>query len=147
MAGEQSETEQRREETQAGSVALAGAVAPGTGVMIGAGTFGLAGQIAEPAGPPFPLPFILAAVATAVAACSHVKWSSSASCSSDRPCSLAMFLALVLIYLRLARREERGTQKTIPAAFEEDARRVPAFFPRLGSGSGEPQRPQRGGRI
>lgn len=147
MAGEQSETEQRREETQAGSVALAGAVAPGTGVMIGAGVFALAGPMSGPAGPPYSSPFILAAFVTAIAAYGHAEGTFSASCSGGRPRSLAMFPILVWIYARLARREERRTQATIPAAFEEYARRVPAFFPRLGSGSGEPQRPQRGGCI
>ena len=40
-----------------GSITLLGGVAMGTGVMIGAGIFALTGQIAELAGPLFPLSF------------------------------------------------------------------------------------------
>jgi amino acid transporter len=42
-------------EYRAGSLNLAGTVAMGTGVMIGAGIFALTGQIAELAGPLFPV--------------------------------------------------------------------------------------------
>ena len=45
-------------EEEAGSIGLWGGVAMGTGVMIGAGIFALTGQIAELAGPLFPLSFI-----------------------------------------------------------------------------------------
>ena len=38
-----------------GSISLSGGVAMGTGVMIGAGIFALTGQIAQLAGPLFPL--------------------------------------------------------------------------------------------
>ena len=46
---------------KAGSISLGGAVAMGTGVMIGAGIFALTGQIAQLAGPLFPLAFIVGA--------------------------------------------------------------------------------------
>ncbi len=58
-----------------GSIKLSGAVAMGTGVMIGAGIFALTGQIAEMAGPLFPLSFVLGAVVTAFAAYSYIKMS------------------------------------------------------------------------
>ena len=48
----------------AGSITLLGGVAMGTGVMIGAGIFALTGQIAELAGPLFPLSFIVGALVT-----------------------------------------------------------------------------------
>nr|WP_290899547.1 hypothetical protein [Hoeflea sp.] len=41
------------------SITLQGAVAMDTGVMIGAGIFALIGQIAELAGPLFPLSFVV----------------------------------------------------------------------------------------
>jgi amino acid transporter len=63
------------------SISLIGAVAMGTGVMIGAGIFALTGQIAELAGPLFPLAFIAGAVATGFSAYSYIrmsnKWPSS----------------------------------------------------------------------
>jgi amino acid transporter len=49
----------------------------GTGVMIGAGIFALTGQIAELAGPLFPLSFIAGALVTALAAYSYIKMSSA----------------------------------------------------------------------
>lgn len=60
-----------------GSITLGGAVAMGTGVMIGAGIFALTGQIAELAGPLFPLSFIAGAIVTALAAYSYVKMSNA----------------------------------------------------------------------
>ena len=56
-----------------GSLSLTGAVALGTGVMIGAGILALTGQIAELAGALFPLVFLAAAVVTAFSAYSYVK--------------------------------------------------------------------------
>ncbi|MBA5775530.1 APC family permease [Stappia sp. F7233] len=47
----------------------------GTGVMIGAGIFALTGQIAELAGPFFPLAFIIGAIITGFSAYSYVKMS------------------------------------------------------------------------
>jgi len=57
------------------SLTLPGAVAMGTGVMIGAGIFALTGQVAELAGELFPLAFLLAAVVSAFSAYSYVKMS------------------------------------------------------------------------
>ncbi|MEC9367148.1 MAG: APC family permease, partial [Pseudomonadota bacterium] len=57
----------------AGSLSLTGAVAMGTGVMIGAGIFALTGQVAELAGDWFPAAFLAAAVVTAFSAYSYVK--------------------------------------------------------------------------
>jgi len=59
------------------SITLVGAISMGTGVMIGAGIFALTGQIAELAGPLFPLSFIAGAVVTAFSAYSYVKMSNA----------------------------------------------------------------------
>ena len=53
--------------------------------------------------------------------------------------TLAMFPVLVWMYIRLARIEERETREAFPEAFDEYARRVPAFFPRLRAPSGKPR--------
>jgi len=58
-----------------GSISLWGGIAMGTGVMIGAGIFALTGQIAELAGPLFPLSFVAGALVTALAAYSYIKMS------------------------------------------------------------------------
>ncbi len=58
-----------------GSLTLTGAVAMGTGVMIGAGIFALTGQVAELAGEWFPLAFLVAALISAFSAYSYVKMS------------------------------------------------------------------------
>ena len=55
------------------SLTLAGAVAMGTGVMIGAGIFALTGQVAELSGPLFPLAFLLAAVISGFSAYTYIK--------------------------------------------------------------------------
>ena len=55
------------------SLSLTGAVAMGTGVMIGAGIFALTGQVAEQAGPLFPVAFITAAIVSAFSAYTYVK--------------------------------------------------------------------------
>ncbi|MGV8856817.1 MAG: APC family permease [Devosia sp.] len=60
-----------------GSITLGGAIAMGTGVMIGAGIFALTGQIAELAGPLFPLAFIAGAIVTIFSAYSYVKMSNA----------------------------------------------------------------------
>lgn len=59
------------------SITLPGAIAMGTGVMIGAGIFALTGQIAELAGPLFPLSFIVGAVVTAFSAYTYIKMSNA----------------------------------------------------------------------
>ena len=55
-----------------GSISLTGAVAMGTGVMIGAGIFALTGQIAGLAGPWFPLSFVAGAIVTAFSAYTYI---------------------------------------------------------------------------
>lgn len=64
-------------EYREGSITLGGAVAMGTGVMIGAGIFALTGQIAQLAGPLFPLAFIAGAVVTSFSAYSYIKMSNT----------------------------------------------------------------------
>ncbi len=59
------------------SLSLIGAVAMGTGVMIGAGIFALTGQIAEQAGGLFPYAFLAAAVVTAFSAYTYIKMSNA----------------------------------------------------------------------
>lgn len=58
-----------------GSLSLAGTVAMGTGVMIGAGIFALTGQVAQFAGPAFPLAFLLAAMISGFSAYTYIKMS------------------------------------------------------------------------
>ncbi|WP_200807361.1 APC family permease [Demequina sp. NBRC 110053] len=60
-------------EYREGSLSLKGAVAMGTGVMVGAGMFALTGQVAGLAGPMFPLAFLAAAGVAALGAYSYVK--------------------------------------------------------------------------
>ena len=59
------------------SLSLLDAVAMGTGVMIGAGILALTGQIAELAGPWFPLAFVAGAVVTAFSAYTYIKMSNA----------------------------------------------------------------------
>lgn len=59
------------------SLSLAGAVAMGTGVMIGAGIFAITGQVAEQAGRWFPLAFLAAAVISSFSAYTYVKMSNA----------------------------------------------------------------------
>ena len=56
-----------------GSLTLPGAVAMGTGVMIGAGIFALTGQVSELAGGWMPVAFLVAAVVSGFSAYSHIK--------------------------------------------------------------------------
>jgi len=58
---------------RANSISLTGAVAMGTGVMIGAGILALTGQMAELAGPLYPLAFVVAAVVASFSAYSYVR--------------------------------------------------------------------------
>lgn len=69
--------EKREASYQADSLSLGGAVAMGTGVMIGAGIFALTGQIAELAGPLFPLAFIVGAIITGFSAYSYISMSNA----------------------------------------------------------------------
>ncbi|MFH1346343.1 MAG: APC family permease [Pseudomonadota bacterium] len=70
-------TPDRTSKYQADSLSLIGAVAMGTGVMIGAGIFALTGQIAELAGPLFPFAFVAGAVITGFSAYSYVRMSNT----------------------------------------------------------------------
>ena len=70
------------------SLTLTGAVALGTGVMIGAGIFALTGQGAQLAGELFPLAFVAAAVVVAFSAYSYVKLSNAYPSAGG----IAMFL-------------------------------------------------------
>ena len=56
-----------------GSLTLPGAVAMGTGVMIGAGIFALTGQVSELAGGWMPVAFLVAAVVSGFSAYSYIK--------------------------------------------------------------------------
>ena len=73
---------------EANSLSLTGAVAMGTGVMIGAGIFALTGQVAELAGQWFPLAFLVAAVVAGFSAYSYVKLSNAYPSAGG----IAMFL-------------------------------------------------------
>lgn len=66
-----------KSEYQENSISLIGGISMGTGVMIGAGIFALTGQIAELAGPWFPLSFIAGAIVTAFSAYTYVKMSNA----------------------------------------------------------------------
>ena len=70
MQHEESSTGSQYEEN---SLSLAGSVAMGTGVMIGAGIFALTGQVAEQAGGLFPVAFLAAAIVAGFSAYSYVK--------------------------------------------------------------------------
>ena len=59
------------------SISLLGGISMGTGVMIGAGIFALTGQIAELAGPWFPLSFIAGGIITGFSAYTYVKMSNA----------------------------------------------------------------------
>jgi len=59
------------------SLSLIGAIALGTGVMIGAGIFALTGQMAEMTGEFFPLAFLSAALIVSFSAYSYVKMSNA----------------------------------------------------------------------
>jgi len=67
----------RKPHYEKGSLSLAGTVAMGTGVMIGAGIFALTGQVAELAGGLFPIAFIVAAIISAFSAYSYIKVSNA----------------------------------------------------------------------
>ncbi len=82
------------------SLTLAGAVALGTGVMIGAGIFALTGQMAEMAGALFPFAFLSAAVVVSFSAYSYVKLSNAYPSAGG----IAMYL-------------NKAYGKTLPTAF------------------------------
>ncbi|MEQ9261884.1 MAG: APC family permease [Owenweeksia sp.] len=59
------------------SLSLSGAIALGTGVMIGAGIFALLGQVAELSGSLFPLAFLAGAIISGFSAYSYIKMSNA----------------------------------------------------------------------
>lgn len=65
------------EQYKANSLKLTGAIAMGTGVMIGAGIFALTGQVAELAGELFPVAFLVVAIVVAFTAYSCIKMSNA----------------------------------------------------------------------
>lgn len=65
------------EPASSAKLSLAATVAMGTGVMIGAGIFALTGQIAELAGPTFPIAFVVAAAISGLSAYSYIKVSNT----------------------------------------------------------------------
>lgn len=67
----------RTPQYQENSLSLIGAIALGTGVMIGAGIFALTGQMAEMTGALFPLAFLSAALIVSFSAYSYVKMSNA----------------------------------------------------------------------
>ena len=73
---------------ESNSLNLLTAIAMGTGVMIGAGIFALTGQIAELAGPWFPVAFLLAAIVSAFSAYSYTRMASAYPSAGG----IAMFL-------------------------------------------------------
>jgi len=75
----------RTSANKADSLSLGGAFAMGTGVMIGAGIFALTGQIAELAGPLFPLAFIVGAVITGFSDVSQTWLNDVAALMNNRP--------------------------------------------------------------
>lgn len=70
-------TKDRTPQYRKDSLTLIGAVALGTGVMIGAGIFALTGQMAEMTGSLFPLAFLSAALIVAFSAYSYIKMSNA----------------------------------------------------------------------
>lgn len=70
-------TPDRTSDYKSDSLSLSGAIAMGTGVMIGAGIFALTGQIAELAGPLFPLALIAGAVVTGFSAYGYARISNA----------------------------------------------------------------------
>ena len=73
---------------QKNSLTLMGAVALGTGVMIGAGIFALTGQMAEMTGALFPFAFLSAALIVSFSSYSYVKMSNASPSSGG----IAMYL-------------------------------------------------------
>jgi len=94
------DTPDRTSSYQADSISLIGAVALGTGVMIGAGIFALTGQMAEMTGSLFPLAFLSAALIVSFSAYSYVKLSHAYPSAGG----IAMYL-------------EKAYGRTLPTAF------------------------------
>ncbi len=88
MDGMRSGSDHQPPEDVPGSLSLSGAVALGTGVMIGAGIFALTGQTARLAGDLFPIAFLAAAAVVTFSVYSYVKLSNAYPSSGG----IAMFL-------------------------------------------------------
>jgi amino acid transporter len=95
-----SQSKDRRSSYEKNSLTLLGAVALGTGVMIGAGIFALTGQMAQMAGVLFPFAFLSAAVIVAFSAYAYIKMSNAYPSAGG----IAMYL-------------EKAYGKTLPTAF------------------------------
>lgn len=72
-----SQKQDRKQSYLKDSLTLVGAVALGTGVMVGAGIFALTGQMAQMTGSLFPLAFLSAAMIVAFSAYSYIKMSNA----------------------------------------------------------------------
>jgi len=81
-------TDSKSSQYKTNSLTLIGAISMGTAVIIGAGIFALTGQIAELAGPAFPLAFLVAAIIASFSAYSYVKLSNAYPSAGG----IAMFL-------------------------------------------------------
>jgi amino acid transporter len=127
-------------EYKANSITLRGAVAMGTGVMIGAGIFALTGQIAELAGPWFPLSFIAGAIVTGFSAYTYIKMSNAYPASGGiamilqkaygagaiaAAAALLMALSMVINQSLVAR--TFGTYALRPFDLGQDSNLVPAL--------------------
>ncbi len=123
-----------------GSLSLLGAVAMGTGVMIGAGVFALTGQIAEQAGALFPYAFLAAAAITGFSAYSYIKMSNAYPSAGGiamyltkaygkgtitAACSLLMYFSMVINESLVARTFGTYTLQLFDAP--EDSWLVPAL--------------------
>lgn len=73
MTAPHDEHQHHDDEYESGSLTLLGSISMGTGVMIGAGIFALTGQVAQLAGPMFPIAFVAAALVVAFSAYSYIK--------------------------------------------------------------------------
>tara|TARA_R100001163_G_scaffold53989_1_gene41303 strand:- start:803 stop:2167 length:1365 start_codon:yes stop_codon:yes gene_type:complete len=133
----------RHTEYSKNSLTLWGAVAMGTGVMIGAGIFALTGQLAELAGPMFPLAFLVAAVVAGFSAYSYVRmantWPSAGGIAMfleksygkgtmTAACALLMYFSMVINESLVARTFATYTLQVI------DVERSDIAIPVLGVG-------------
>ncbi|MER3394582.1 MAG: amino acid permease, partial [Microcella pacifica] len=121
-------------------ITLAGCVALGTGVMIGAGIFALTGQVAELAGDWFPVAFVVGAVATGLSAYAYARYASVNPSSGGIAMllkdaygpgvvagsfSLFMYVSMVIAESLLAR--TFGTYLLRPFGLQDSAVLVPAL--------------------
>lgn len=121
-------------------LSLAGSVALGTGVMIGAGIFALVGQVSELAGSLMPLVFLAGAIVVAVSAYSYIRYSDTNPSSGGIAMllkaaygpgviagsfSLFMYVSMVVAQSLLAR--TFGTYALRPFGLEGSAVLVPAL--------------------